>query len=196
MKDKKIPVYDAILQEGGFVGLGIVEDPAIEVDFQCFSATDQAQGLSLFSIESEEQRIVTGPLIRVDHNILRIDRDKNPYYIRFSKETAREMLQQFLTMGFQNNVDLSHTAYFPEGIEPLEFYIKDSKRGIAPKGYDDVADGSVFATYHISNDSVWKACKDGTFKGFSVEVYLDKEPAKDFSKLPVIDLILDIITNY
>ena len=42
-----------------------------------------------------------------------------------------------------------------------------------PKQFDDVPDGSWFASYYVENDEVWNQVKDGTFKGFSVECFME-----------------------
>lgn len=188
--EKKIPVYRAVPIEEGMVSLALVDEPAVEVNFMAFGKEDEPM---CFSMVSEERRLVTGPLIRTDYKILRLGVDGEPYYIVFDREVAQSMIEGFLRNGYQNNVNLSHSGFFPEGIVPVEFYIKDSVRGISPSGFESVADGSVFATYRVESDELWRAVKDGTFRGFSLEAYLDKVPVQDtFSKVDVIDLILSL----
>lgn len=188
--NKDIPVYKASIVDDGMVALALVDEPAVDVNFQAFS---KETPLVKFSIVEEEKRLVSGPLIRCDFKILRKGTDGSLYYIVFDKEVAKDMLMGFLRKGFQNNVNLGHSGFYPDGISPVEFYIKDSSRGVSPKGFEDVADGSVFATYHIENDDVWQAVKDGTFKGFSLEAYLDKRVEDKLSKVDWIDILLDSI---
>lgn len=189
--EKKIPTYKAIPMDGGMVSLALVDEPAVEVGFEVFNKEDEPLK---FSMVNEERRLINGPLIRTDHKILRVGADGEPYYLVFDKETAQSLLEGFLRNGYQNQVNLSHSNYFPKGIVPVEFYIKDNQRGISPIGFESVADGSVFATYRVESDELWTAVKDGTFKGFSMEVYLDKEPVSQdtFSKLDVVDLIISL----
>lgn len=186
-----LPVYKVQPMDEGMVALALVDVPAVEIGFQAFSKDNPE--LSKFSIVEEEKRLVSGPLIRCDFKILRKGTDGSLYYIVFDKEVAKGMLMRFLKNGFQNNVNLSHSSFFPSGIEPVEFYIKDSSRGVSPKGFEDIADGSVFCTYHITDDGIWQACKDGTFKGFSLEAYLDKRVEDKLSKVDWIDILLDCI---
>ena len=47
-------------------------------------------------------------------------------------------------------------------------FVKDAEKGVNPKGFEEYADGSIFAEFHIMNDEVWNAIKDGTYKGFSL----------------------------
>ena len=46
-------------------------------------------------------------------------------------------------------------------------------------GFDDIADGSLFAEFHILNDEVWNAVKAGDYKGFSLEGFFDLAPERD-----------------
>ena len=66
-----------------------------------------------------------------------------------------------------------------EGVEMVQFFIKDTARGVSPEGFDGIADGSLFAEFHVTNDEVWARVKDGTFKGFSLEGVFDLEPEQD-----------------
>ena len=65
----------------------------------------------------------------------------------------------------------------------VQFFIKDSTRGVSPAGFDDIADGSLFAEFHILNDDVWEAVKDGTYKGFSLEGVFDFQPEPETASL-------------
>lgn len=187
---KDIPLYKVNIDDVEMVAISLVDEPAIESDFQYFSKQKQ-----LFSITSEDKRIVFGPVIRVDYPILRLDPNGNPYNLVFSKEVAQKMLSDYLSNGHCSDTNLSHTTFFPQGIEPLSFFIKDSNLGVAPKGYDDVADGSVFASFHISNDDIWNAVQQGTFRGFSLEAYLSVSPIEEFSNLSISDLLTNILTK-
>jgi hypothetical protein len=37
------------------------------------------------------------------------------------------------------------------------------------KGFEDLADGSLFGSMYVENDVAWQMVKDGMIKGFSVE---------------------------
>jgi hypothetical protein len=78
------------------------------------------------------------------------------------------MTEKYLKQNRQNNVDLSHSFELEEGIYLNEIFIKNTGKGIAPTGFEEVKDGSLFAIFHIENDEVWSAIKEGTFKGFSL----------------------------
>ena len=64
----------------------------------------------------------------------------------------------------------------------METFIKDSERGISPKGFEDVSDGSLFVTFKIEDDGLWEECLNGTaLNGFSIECFANLVPV-DFKK--------------
>ena len=161
------PIYKAALtenpEETGMYLISLVDDPAVEANFMAFS---KEKYLS-FKVENEEKRIVTGLVMAADRPILRQDAD-GLYYIMYDKDTINAMAERFLAMGLANQVDTQHNFEVEKDVFLREMYIKDTERGISPVGFEDVEDGSLFATYHILNDEVWEKVKSGEFKGFSL----------------------------
>jgi len=164
-KGKKL--YKATLtenpEETGMFLISLVDDPAVEANFQAFSN----EKTLTFKVENEEKRIVTGLVMAANRPILRVDGD-GYYYIMYDSDTINLMAERFLAMGLANSVDTMHNFEIEPNVFLREMYIKDSERGISPKGFEDVEDGSLFATYHILNDEVWEKVKSGEFKGFSL----------------------------
>lgn len=150
-------------EETGMFLISLVDDPAVGANFMAFS---KEKHLS-FKVENEEKRIVTGLVMVANRPILRQDAE-GLYYIMYDQETINAMAERFLALGIANNVDTNHNFEIEDGVFLREMYIKDTERGISPKGFEDVEEGSLFATYHILNDEVWGKVKDGEFKGFSL----------------------------
>ena len=123
-----------------------------------------------FAIQSEEERIISGPLMLADTPIYRND-DNGEYYVVFTKDTIKKIAQRFFKKGYQSNVNLMHDqGNLTDGLTMFESWIKDDKRGIkAMKGFEDVPDGSWFGSFKVDNDEVWQMVKDGKVRGFSVE---------------------------
>lgn len=179
-KGKK--VYKAALtenpEETGMYFISLVDCPAVESNFLVFNKDEEVKTLS-FKVENDEKRIVTGLVMSCNTPILRQD-SEGLYYILYDEDTIIAMTERFLALGLANNVDAMHSFQTEEGIFLREIYIKDSKRGISPIGFEDVEDGSLFATYHIENEDVWKKVKSGEFKGFSLAGIFAEE---EFSKV-------------
>lgn len=168
------PVYEAyILDDGdwGIQAVALVDDPAVEVAFQCFSKQEPEK--MNFSIQNEEKRIVFGCIARADYPMLRLSSDGIPYYIKFSADTIRLMAQKYLRENKQNIIKLTHNeGTETQDVEMIECFIKDTAKGINPVGFEDVADGSLFGAFKVLDDEIWQEIKNGTFAGFSMEVIM------------------------
>lgn len=192
-----IPCYKAVIDlnewETGVYRVSLVENPAVEVNWQLFSK--ETEKLS-FSIEDEEKHLVSGVIMKADTPFYR-KKDGYDFYITFDKETIRVMAEKMLLAGNQNRVNADHDKdTFIPGMNLQEIYFKDAEKGISPKGFEDVPDGSLFATYKVHNIEVWDEIKKGTWKGFSVECLAKMEliEPEDEEEKEVLSL-LDKLTN-
>lgn len=172
-----IPVYNAYIvdeDDFGIQAVALVDDPAVAVNFQYFSK-EEPQKMK-FSLQDEEKHIVFGVVARADYPMLRLTADGFPYYINFSADTIRLMSQKYLRENKQNQIKLTHNdGTETQDVEMIECFIKDTARGISPVGFEDVADGSLFASFKVKNEEIWSKIKEGTFAGFSMEVNMSVE---------------------
>ncbi len=181
-----IPVFDALVtdEDTGMLKISLVDDPAVMTDFLAF---DRTKVMQMYSVADEEKRLVYGVVMRADFPILRRSPGLGEYYIVYKADTIRRMAEKYLADGRQNDVNVMHSEDV-DGVRMVQWLIKDTARGVNPEGFPDIADGSLFAEFHILNDEVWAAVKDGTYKGFSLEGVFeftpeqDKEAARDMAK--------------
>lgn len=186
-----IPVYDAMILDGesGMLKISLVDDPAVMSNFQAF---DNAKKLLLYSVTDEEKRLVRGVVMRADFPIYRRDSQMGEYYIVYKAETIRQMAEKYLVENRQNNFNLMHEdGSDVEGIQMVQFFIKDSSVGISPSGFEEIADGSLFGEFHVTNDDVWAEVKAGTYKGFSLEGIFDLTPEQNKDEIQEIVDSLD-----
>lgn len=172
-----IPVYEALVnsEDTGMVRISLVDDPAVLVGWQAFRATPPSA--QLYSVEDEERRIVRGVIMRADFPIYRRDPDGFEYYVIYHADTIRQMAERYLAESRQNRVDTMHDGNEVNGVQMVQWFIKDTAAGINPQGFDaDIADGSLFAEFHVTDDSIWEQVKAGTFRGFSLEGFFDMRP--------------------
>lgn len=172
---KNIPVYSAVIREDGLgmEKISLVDDPAMESDFQFFANEEDR---FKFSIQNEEQRHIFGVIIRADHPVLRLSAEGFPYYITFSRKVIETIVQKYFREGRQNNFNLMHTPGTDvDTVEMLQAFIKDTERGIDPKGFEDIEDGSLFGEFKVLDDNIWNDIKSGKFKGFSMEIFYEVE---------------------
>ena len=170
-----IPVYDALItdEETGMMKISLVDDPAVMSDFQAF---DNIRKMQMYSVTDEEKRLVRGVVMRADFPIYRRDERLGEYYIIYKPETIRAMAEKYLAESRQNDVNVMHSTNV-DGVQMVQWFIKGD--GVSVTGFDDIADGSLFAEFHILNDEVWNAVKAGDYKGFSLEGFFDLAPERD-----------------
>lgn len=128
-----------------------------------------------FQIVSEEQRIISGPLLIADKLIYRNNEKFGEHYVTFSADTIKQMAIKYFKKGYQNNVNLQHDpSKKVDGVTMFESWIVDKSRGTkSMEGFEDVANGSWFGSFYVDNQDVWNGIKSGEFKGFSVEGLFD-----------------------
>lgn len=186
-----LPIYKIVINdaETGIDRISLVQMPAVESNFLAF-AKDKKQ--VMFSA-NEEQQMITGVLARADYPIYRYDDQLGEYYVQFGKDVIKEMAEKLLIDGHQNWVNIEHIENSDvDGVYMLEMFIKDTNKGINPTGFDDISDGSLFATFKVRNPKIWEYIKNGTFKGFSIEGLFGFEEAKSEDE-KIYDEILEML---
>lgn len=174
-----LPLYEITADdEFEMTCISIVDDPAVERDFITFSKDRKAQN---FAIQDNEQQNILGVAIRADFPVYRYDEDGG-YYVTFTKEAIKEIVKKYSRDGFFNQVSLQHNGGRVDGVTLVELFIKDTDKGISPRGFEDVEDGSLFVCYHIEDAELWNEIKtSGELNGFSIEIFTtmtdtDEEP--------------------
>lgn len=176
---EKLPIYEATIEgiEDGIYTISLVDCPAVENDFFYFKKEEKALN---FKVENEEKKLILGVIMRADYPIYRISSTGEGYYIRFSKETIEKMAEKMLLESTHNNVNLQHNPNnYVENVHLREVFIKDIDKGINPKGFESIENGSLFGVYKVENDDVWASIKNGEFKGFSLEGYFSSYEVKE-----------------
>lgn len=188
----ELPIYKLVInpedEDTGVDFVALVNMPAIERNFQAFKSHK-------FTAD-EEKRIVTGPLMIPDQLIYRRDNSFGEYYVTYDAEMVKKIAEKFMRNQNSNNVNKEHKTPV-DGVFMFETFLKDSSRGIsAPKGFEDLPEGTWFGSYKVYNDEVWNQVKDGTFKGFSVEgEFLHQAHESKFTKnVDLIGLLDEIIS--
>lgn len=171
-----IPVFNATLDENcGIIRVSLVDDPAVSKDFQVFKANARPM---LYAVQNEDKHLVRGVIMRADYPIRRRNKSLGEYYVVYKPDVIRQMAEKYLTENRANNVNIMHKEDSDvEGVNMVQWFIKGA--GVAIDGFDDIADGSLFAEYHVTNEDVWAEIKAGTYKGFSLEGYFNLEPEQN-----------------
>ena len=176
-----IPVYNAIISdaETGMFKISLVDDPAVMSNFQAF---DKQHIPQMYAIQDEEKRLVRGVVMRADFPIYRRDEKMGEYYIIYKADQIRIMAEKYLAESRQNDVNVMHRKDSDvDGVQMVQYFIKGD--GVSVEGFDECADGSLFAEFHIINDNIWDEIKAGTYKGFSLEGVFDMQPETDADEI-------------
>lgn len=194
-----LPIYSLVIDENingeaevNFMAL--VDKPAIEKNFQLFKEQTKLQ----LSIQNEDKRIIAGAAMLADTPIYRND-SNGEYYVVFSKETIKQIVEKFFKKGYVQNFNIMHDGgEVVKDVTIFQSFISDSEIGISPmKGYEDAPEGSWFIAAKVDNEEVWNRVKSGELRGFSVEGIFNIKKEK-FSKEEAIKKIEDILscTNF
>jgi ketosteroid isomerase-like protein len=195
MAELNRPIYEALVtsEDAGMLRISLVDLPAVESNFLAFAKED-GEPVRLYFVRDEERRIVRGVVMRADYPILRRNGDYE-YYIVFRADTIRVMAEKYLAESRQNNVDEMHNHNDVDDVQMVQYFIKDTAAGIAPAGFEDIADGSLFAEFHVLNDEVWAKVKDGTYRGFSLEGAFELVP-EEMKAIPKTDKNMSKIKRF
>lgn len=146
-----------------FNNVAFVTRPAIEEGFIRLSKQEKVQ-LSI----NEENRIVSGPALIPNEPIFR-DQGGRKFYITWTPETIKQVAINF----FQNNrqVEGNVEHQIPvNGICFFESYIINKQRGLVPKEFENLPDGTWILSAKVENEDVWEAIKAGELTGFSIDM--------------------------
>lgn len=131
-------------------------------------------GLSKFKIDTEK-RIVCGPAMVPNYEILRRDKNGEPYYVFFSEETIKMIAEKYMRNKFIDNNDTDHSGKAEEDVYVYESWIKEDKEDKANKyGFGDLPIGTWFVSMKIKNDEVWQRIKNKELNGFSVSGFFEE----------------------
>jgi len=186
--DKKLPIYTLVLkdnvEDSGVNYVALVDEPAIERNWFAFNKEFKFKA-------DEERKIITGVLMIADLPIYRRSEKMGEFYVIFDKAQIEMMVQKFMRLGFQNNVNEQHDpSKILEGVTMFESFIVDNQRGIKPpNGFENITEGSWFGSYKVDNEDVWAKVKDGSFMGFSVEGMFDLVPQKPSLESEILKII-------
>lgn len=177
----ELPIYDVVFDSSfnlGITAISLVKNPAIEVDFISLSKQEK-----LIKLEEEKMEII-GPVLIPDKLIYRVDKEGNPYYIRFSRDTIDNLAWNFYINDRCSNVNLEHPTNdandafnnLIDGIECIDTWIIEDENDKSYTAYkfstEELPAGTWMMRYKIEDEELWKEVKQGKFSGYSVEAFI------------------------
>ena len=184
-KDKKgSPVF----------AMGIVDDPAMDIDFVKLKASEKEATIKL---SSDDKKIITGIAMRPDKWIYR-DADQlfgDEGYIKFSKETIEQCATAFLANGVSDTT-INH-EYPSSDFALRESWIVEHTDcdKLLKLGFNDLKEGDWALSYDVLNDDTWQDAKEGKLNGFSIEGNFSMNAVELAKKADPYDEILNYIKD-
>lgn len=181
MKVFYIKINDSLDDVTGMDAISLVDFPAVKKNFLCFSEEKNAKKLQF---ADHEKHIITGVVCLADTPIYRWNEQIGDYYVVFSKETIRQLIEKYSKQGLWNSVNLQHNDdEFINSAVMVETYLIDKERGIVPNEFADVPDGSWIASFKITDDKMWNYIVNGDdLKGFSLQGLFDIVPEEQINE--------------
>ena len=178
----------------GLKAISLVDFPAIERNFMLFKDEQ------ICFKKDDEKQIISGPALIAEMPIYRRNAKGEEYYVIFNKETISKLVERYSKQGLFNSVNLQHDhKMWTDNAIMVESYFVDKERGINPKEYGDLSDGSWVVSFKIEDKQLWDEIKNGNdLNGFSVEVagnLIEKFESEQHELVDEIDKLIDEILN-
>ena len=165
--------------------VSLVEDPAVESEFVYMSRQDGRK--EYVSLETDEKHMVYSATLIPDKPIYR-QMDGEEFNVVFTAAAIERMARNFMKAGFNHEWSLEHDGQSVSGLTATECWIKtdmEKDKSVAIGLDPELPVGTWFLGLSVDNPEVWKAIKEGTWHGFSIEalIALDEvKLAKDMTK--------------
>jgi len=164
---KEIITYDVFIEDEGELGVdkvSLVRKPAIMTDF-IYQNEEETPYIEVKL--QDEKRIITGPALIPDIEIIRKDDDGEPYYIKYSAEQIESIVQKFFKEKDQFSVNKDHKTDV-SGVWMYESWIVGENDKSKDLGFD-LPIGTWMVSMKVEDDEIWEGIKSGKYKGFSIE---------------------------
>jgi hypothetical protein len=165
-------IYELVIEDENIdevFAISLVEEPAIESNFVFFDK----EKVNFASVNGEK-RLVMGPILIPDKQILRIDGEGKEYEVFFKPSTVRRLSQMYLERKYNDSATIEHEKKV-KGLTLVESWIVDNKFQDKSKAYGfQVPEGSWMGTFLVDKspegNKIWDDyVKTGKVKGFSIE---------------------------
>jgi hypothetical protein len=158
-------------QDNALDMISFVSAPAIEKDFMHFKEQKEK-----FEFKSdEEKRIVTGPAMVPNQEIIRMDAEDKPYFVYFTEETIEKAQEVFAKYGKTKSTNFEHKTGMRDVTVVESWIVTDPSNDKSNAlGFSDIPKGSWMVSYKVDNDDLWAKVKAGEVKGFSIEGVFSK----------------------
>lgn len=158
--------------------VSLVDEPAVESEFVYMSKQDGRK--EYVSLENNEKKMVYSATLVPDKPIYR-NLDGEEFDVIFTAAAIERMAKNFMKAGFNHDWSLDHDGQSVSGLTAVECWIKsdmEKDKSVAIGLDPELPVGTWFLGLSVDNPDVWKAIKEGTWHGFSVEALITLDEIK------------------
>lgn len=164
--NKKIKVIEYGIDDEGTLGvyaISVVEQPAIGVDFVALSEQHNVK------FKEDFKGLLYGPLLIPDQLIYRRNDETNEeYYVKYSKETIRQIAYNYMKQSKQNNATVEHQKVV-DGVSLVEAWVIEGEHDKSMNFNFSLPEGTWFGALKVENDEVKQKVLNKEVLGFSIE---------------------------
>lgn len=167
----KLKKYNVVPSNSDVYAISLVDEPAVDSNFIALSKQKPME----FKIQNEERRMLYGVALRADYPIYRRYGDEE-FYLTFGKDAIRRLMTKFMKNFGQRSWTKDHMD-FAEGLTVVESWIVEDVENDKANalGIENFSEGSWCIGAKVDDDEIWQSIKEGRWKGFSVEAWVDME---------------------
>ena len=181
------PVYEITFSDDDNSGIrlvSLVKDPAIEVNGMFFNKEMKDYGFK----NIKEKQMIVGPGMIPDMRIPRKDDDGDLYFVFFSKDTIKELVNKFNRNNTGKSINIEHSSTMAPAFISQNWIVEDSYYDKSKMYGFNLPVGSWFIECKVEDKEFWdKSVKEDGLFSFSIEGLLGQKP----SNMNKIDLLTD-----
>lgn len=161
----KLPVYRAVVGQGGLNYVSLVAEPAIQEKGLAFSSQKE-----LMFKTDEHKGIIIGPAMIPDIPLYRKDKDIGEYVIVFTRESIEYLQEEFMAKNKEYKVNFDHDGVVENAFVKESWIIEDQNNDKSKMYGFDFPVGTLMMMVKVKNKEFFKneIVKQGR-TGFSVE---------------------------
>jgi hypothetical protein len=204
-----LPVYAITCEEDGTQGIrmvSLVKDPAIEVKGMYFSSEELEKEKTFHFKTDKDKQIIVGPAMVPNKKILRKDDNDNMYYVYFTPETIKLMVDKFNKENNNKSINVDHTNQMVNAFIQQNWIVEDPTYDKSRFYGFNLPIGTWFIEIKVEDNDFWKnEVKDEGKYGFSIEGLMGQElveMSNDLNKLidslsddELIEMFRDVMTK-
>ena len=191
MRPVKIAVLNPEDESKGLKMISLVETPAI--GFEQILMSEQTE--IKLEVQDEVEGIIFTPVLIPDQKIYR-NINGEEFDLVFPKETIKQIALSWAKKKLTTAADINHSGQLIDGVTFFEFFLKDQRRAKDLGNFNELPDGTLFATGKIDNPQVLADIKAGKIKGVSIDGLFELRPQETKLSPDELESILEITKNF